>query len=193
MIIAFEGPDKAGKSTSADTLSSIGESVYNLEEDGYDYLQKALEGTTTVETVDRVSWITHMVYRLALPHFVWYNHTEGYPVFAMPDTHLVFKTHDVTFSYLNKVPADVLYTSQESKDINKFYRIYAGQLMRMNEMLDFSLFKSITLVEVKNDGERYSQAVTSVSSKKFSAQGKNTIHIDSDLRLLKLLQEIDQA
>lgn len=190
MIIAFEGPDKVGKSTTADTLSSIGESVYNLTEAEYRDIQ-GIEGT--VETVDRVSWITHMVYRLALPHFEWDSHTEGYPVFSMPDTHLVFKTHDVTFSYLDKVPADVLYTSQESKDINKFYHIYAGQLMRMNEMLNFSLFKSISLVEVKNNGERYSQAVSMVSSRDFSAQGKNTAHIDSDLRLLKLLQEIDQA
>ena len=149
MFIAFEGPDKTGKSTSALEVAHSEDGVfYNARKE----LHANLQGQYTSEpelpvTYDRIDWLTHMVYRLAMPTREW-NDARVRTVFAMPDTHLVFKLHSA--EYIRSIK-DELYSRGDLVPVNFAYELMADYLRLMNQAQDFKLFKSISVVEVSND------------------------------------------
>ena len=147
MLIAFEGPDKTGKSTSANRLDSLAHAQYNLTKAVYN---DAVSGDHnlpgTVQAFDRIDWLTHMVYRLAMPGHDW-NDDRPRTVFAAPDMHLVFKLHR---RELAGQIDDELYQTGALTTVNDMYRDVAEGLMQINEKRDFALFKTITVVEVQN-------------------------------------------
>jgi hypothetical protein len=160
MFIAFEGPDKTGKSTSALELDGAHQPTYNITkaqhaenvafragEERLDYLIPT--------TYDRIDWLTHMVYRLAMPQHEW-NDERVRTVFTMPETHLVFKVHHpVTVDLIE----DELYDGEARlAPVNEMYTWQAEYLMQMNRFQHFNLFKSISVVEVS----------ASVTGKEFS-------------------------
>lgn len=159
MFIAFEGPDNVGKSTSAARLDMSGQaSAYNITKALHAEHVKEAEPDSVV-CYDRIDWFTHMVYRLALPDRDW-NDDRPRTVFAMPDTHLVVKLHH---------PQLADFTADEVVDtpiglVNPTYFYFADFFTGLNEERDFALFKSITLIEVVNTKEDYSQRVASFSS-----------------------------
>lgn len=143
MLIVFEGPDKAGKSTWAQELSSSGETLYNLKKGHYGRLNHA----DSVVAVDRVAWLTHSVYRLALPEYEW-NDREVRTVFAMPDAHLVFMVPDDPLLDTK----DELYTKQQSCRVQEAYRDWCWMLFRLNNLQDGALFRTISLLEIRAGG-----------------------------------------
>lgn len=143
MLIVFEGPDKAGKSTWAKQLDSNGKPIYNLWKGEYNRLKHK----DRVVTVDRVAWLTHSVYRLALPEYEW-NDREVRTVFAMPDAHLVFLVPDDPL--LNT--KDELYTKQQSYRVQEAYREWCWMLFRLNNLQNGALFRTISLVEIRAGG-----------------------------------------
>lgn len=149
MFIAFEGPDNVGKSTSATKLAHDGVAVYNATKPahhGYQLLGFA-ESELPV-TYDRIDWFSHMVYRLALPDREW-NDERPRTVFAMPDTHLVVFTHH---PQLAEFTADEVVDTPIGK-VNPMYYYFGDYFLRLNQQTDFSLFKSVTLIEVVNDAK----------------------------------------
>jgi hypothetical protein len=151
MFIAFEGPDNVGKSTSAKELDSYDEPSYNITKGVHDRYRELME-PSLVHTYDRIDWFSHMVYRLALPDREW-NDERVRTVFAMPDTHLVIKLHSTE-------TAD--FTADEVVDtpivqVNPVYWLFADSLIRLNAFKDYALFKSISIMEVVNTPEGYSQ------------------------------------
>lgn len=160
MFIAFEGPDKTGKSTSALELDGARQPVYNITKEKH--LENVLhrKGESIADymiptSYDRIDWMTHLVYRLAMPHREW-NDPRVRTVFAMPETHLVFKVHHAMSVDLIE---DELYEGRaQLAPVNEMYLQTAWFLMRMNSLQGFSLFKSISVVEVFNaPGQEFSQ------------------------------------
>lgn len=148
MIIAFEGPDKTGKSTSANQLSHNGNGLYNMTKETHSIVQEDLENEKElVQAFDRIDWLTHMVYRLAMPDREW-NDARVRTVFAAPDTHLVFKIHEQ--GQASQID-DELYKRGDLTAVNDVYRHVAGSLMMLNENRDFSLFRTVTVMEVFHD------------------------------------------
>ena len=149
MFIAFEGPDNVGKSTTAATLAHDEVAVYNVTKQRHD-LTKALfdYSEDLVWTYDRIDWFTHMVYRLALPDREWSDERVR-TVFAMPDTHLVVFTHH---PQLADFKADEVVDTPISK-VNPMYYYFGDYFLKLNKQLDFSLFKSVSMIEVVNDPE----------------------------------------
>lgn len=163
MLIAFEGPDNVGKSTSAATLTSFDSHIYNATKKNYAQAQQAIGGDhDLVQTFDRIDWLTHMVYRLALPDREW-NDDRVRTVFAMPDTHLVFKLHKpelADFEADEKVSTPIGL-------VNPMYFYTAQWLMGVNRAKDYSLFKSISILEIANTGEAYSERLVAFDSAAF--------------------------
>lgn len=143
MLIVFEGPDKAGKSTWAQQLDSNGSPRYNLKKGQYNTLKHA----ASVVAVDRLAWLTHSVYRLALPGYEW-NDRAVRTVFAMPDAHLVFMVP--SDPHLNT--KDELYSKEQSARVQEAYREWCWMLFRLNSLQNGGLFRTISLVEVRAGG-----------------------------------------
>jgi hypothetical protein len=154
VFIAFEGPDNAGKSTSAAHLTSFESPVYNATKENHRRAQTAMgnEAATLVQAFDRIDWLTHMVYRLALPDREW-NDDRVRTVFAMPDTHLVFKIHRPDLAHFT---ADEVVDTPISK-VNPMYYHVGTFLATLNDRLDYTLFRTVSFVEVANEGESYQQ------------------------------------
>jgi hypothetical protein len=190
VFIAFEGPDKTGKTSSAVNLSNDGSHNYNVDKAMHTFMQKDIEGQPElVVTYDRIDWFTHMVYRLALPEHEW-NDPRVRTVFAMPDTHLVIKVHD------RKLAAsidDELYSSGTLETVNDMYLTQADAWVAINVARGFSLFKSISLVEVINHPRSgvFRQSLLAFSSPSFSNRElAGSVHDDKSL--LELLRYEDQ-
>lgn len=144
MLIAFEGPDKAGKSTTAKELTYSNLPTYNMTYDNYKRIRKSLQHEDTItHCFDRIDWFTHMVYRLALPGYEW-NDERPRTVFAAGDVHLVFKLHKPgTISV-----KDNLYEENQLAKVNDMYYQWAEYMIDLNEYVDFSLFKTISIMQV---------------------------------------------
>ncbi|QFG04715.1 thymidylate kinase [Microbacterium phage ChickenKing] len=189
MFIAFEGPDKAGKTTSATNLAHDGVAIYNATKEMHAAMQEQmlLEPELPV-TYDRIDWLTHMVYRLAMPTREW-NDERVRTVFAMPDTHLVFKLH----LEAGKV-SDELYEVGDLNPVNAAYAQTAMWLAMLNGTQGFSLFRSISVVTVQHDQETgaYSQRLAELAAPVFPWLDGNERTVDSDESLLEMLRGIDQ-
>ena len=99
-----------------------------------------------------------MVYRLAMPNHEW-NDDRPRTVFAMPDTHLVVKLHAPETVHAIK---DELYDAGSPLvAVNEMYFYQTNFLIEMNKRTNYSLFRSISLVEV------YSNFVTKEFSQRW--------------------------
>lgn len=187
MLIAFEGPDKAGKSTSAYNLSSS-LPIYNATKENYTETLQEMQGESgVVQCFDRIDWLTHMAYRLALPGHEW-NDPRVRTVFAMPDTHLVFKLHE---RRLAGGIADELYEIGTLATVNDLYCHLARFIMDLNEQRDWALFKTVTILEVRNEGDEFSSRLVYFSSPVFKCIEVAKITVHDDQTLLELLQYED--
>ncbi|AVJ51035.1 thymidylate kinase [Microbacterium phage Pikmin] len=187
MFIAFEGPDKTGKSTSANSLAASGVAIYNARKDTHELMQKEHEAAPELPiTYDRIDWLTHMVYRLAMPTHEW-NDARVRTVFAMPDTHLVFKLHDERL--VEKID-DELYDTGKLVPVNRGYMRVIDYLTSLNLDSNYSLFKTISIVKVSNDprGGSFSQRLVSFDSPVFPFGTVAQKLVDSDEKLLELLR-----
>lgn len=160
MFIAFEGPDNVGKSTSAAKLATTGTALYNATRVMHGDMQvdqHLYSGPDHVVTYDRIDWFSHMVYRLGLPDKDW-NDDRPRTVFAMPDTHLVVKTHHPdTANFTVDFDDESAATDTRTRGIetnvgavNPMYYYFAQFLMGLNEARGYALFKSVSIVEVVN-------------------------------------------
>jgi hypothetical protein len=188
MFIAFEGPDNVGKSTTAQELSTDHHPFYNVTKSIHDFqtqLAKAEDVPDSVVTYDRIDWFSHMVYRLSLPDRDW-NDDRPRTVFAMPDTHLVIKLHHPDLS--NFMADEVV--STPIAEVNPMYGYFTGFLMDMNIVRNFALFKTISLVEVRNDpiSGSYSQHLREFSSPVMGLESVSTRLVDTNEKLLELLR-----
>ena len=148
MLIAFEGPDNTGKSTSANNLTYNGEAIYNATKSNYKRAQWDLQDEPyLVQCFDRIDWFSHLVYRLSLPGFDW-NDDRNRTVFAMPDTHLVIKLHRPDLAQLI---SDELYSTGTLAKINPVYCDFAEFFMNLNRSQEYQLFKTVSIIEVSND------------------------------------------
>lgn len=187
MLIVFEGPDKVGKSTWAKQLDSSGAPKYNLKKGEYPRLKHA----ESVVAVDRLAWLTHSVYRLALPEYEW-NDRAVRTVFAMPDAHLVFMVPNDP--HLNM--RDELYTSQQSTRIQEAYREWCWMLFRLNNLQEGKLFRSISLVEIEAGGisgrvyNHFALNSAGLSSTEQNCTGFN-LGVTSPTTLLNILKEFE--
>ena len=189
MLIAFEGPDKVGKSTSADNVSHNGERIYNMTKANYLATRGDLaQERGLVQGFDRIDWLTHMAYRLALPEYDWHDDRVR-TVFAAPDVHLVFKLHDP--KNLWRV-SDELYSDDQLPRVNAFYTQLADHLVALNETLDYSLFKTITILKVINTHNTYNLELKLFSSPVNGDSALSSL-VEDDSTLLSLLRYEDQT
>lgn len=188
MLIAFEGPDKTGKSTSAAAMSHDGVAVYNMNVYNYAEAKAELERQPDlIKTFDRIDWLTHMVYRLALPAYEW-NDERPRTVFAAPDTHLVFKLHPI-----HKVNAsDELYNDTQFVAVNRAYHEWADWFIYLNRELGHMLYKSITVMRVLHtpDGG-YEQSVRLCSTPTTTYTREKLEHIKTNADLEEFLRTVD--
>lgn len=190
MLIAFEGPDNTGKSTSAKNLTSFDENLYNATKASHAHATVAMGGDAgLIQTFDRIDWLTHMVYRLALPDRDWADERPR-TVFAMPDTHLVFKIHHPQY-------ADFLADEVVSTPIalvNPMYYYFADFFMHLNRQREYSLFKSVTILEVINDqaSGNYSFTLAAHDSPGLDWGSQYEKLVNSDETLLDFLHYVDQ-
>lgn len=181
MMIAFEGPDKTGKSTSAKELCYSGVPTYNMNVDNYKRVRESLQGEATItHCFDRIDWLTHLVYRLALPGYEW-NDERPRTVFAAPDTHLVFKLHKDA-----SLPTDELYRGGQLAKVNSMYYSWIRWLTELNEDLNYSLYKTISLMEV-DLSNGFSQHMVFCSSPNKVYRKNELGHIATNHDLLKFL------
>src|SRR5690606_31560468 len=73
-------------------------------------------------------------------------------VFAAPDVHLVFKLHNP--SNLLSI-GDELYEGDQLPRVNAFYRQLADHLVTLNETFNYTLWKTVTLLEVTRTPDSY--------------------------------------
>lgn len=186
MLIAFEGPDNVGKSHSAIEISAF-PPIYNATKENYSAAQLLVSAQKgTVQCFDRIDWLTHMAYRLALPDHEW-NDPRVRTVFAMPDTHLVFKLH-----HLSTVPASDAeegYAEGVPMNVNDMYTHLSHMIMQLNEVRNYSLFKTVTIMEVSKDdltGE-FHQRVKEFSSPLYPWGAIETRLVKDNTTLLELL------
>jgi len=192
MLIAFEGPDNVGKSTSAMNLTHDGRSIYNATIANYHEARQDLidsQETDLVVCFDRIDWFSHMVYRLALPGREW-NDVRPRTVFAMPDTHLVVKLHHPD---LANFTADEIVDTPIAQ-VNPMYRDQAEFLAAINKSRGYNLFKTVSIIEVLHDQQTgsYSQHLVMFDSPVFQWGAAAARMVDSDERLLELLQYDEQ-
>lgn len=189
MFIAFEGPDNVGKSTSAKTLAYPGQSFYQATKEMHRVNTEVIHAEKDlVVTYDRIDWLSHMVYRLALPDRDWKDDRPR-TVFAMPETHLVFKLHAAD---LADFTADEV-VDTPIKGVNEMYYYQADFLMGLNTLREYSLYKSVTIVEVRNDqatGE-YSQRVAGFSAPGVWPSREHLASVNDDTSLLELLRSVE--
>jgi hypothetical protein len=150
MFIAFEGPDKTGKSTSATNLAHDHIALYNATKNMHARQQEevSLYPDYIPITYDRIDWLSHMVYRLAMPDREWYDDRPR-TVFAMPDTHLVVKIHAA--ETVRGIKDELYDAGSPLAAVNDMYYYQTLFLIEMNKRTDYSLFRTISLVEVHSD------------------------------------------
>lgn len=192
MIIAFEGPDNTGKSTSATNIGHlVGEQAYNMTKENHAKVADLLSREKgLVHAFDRIDWLTHMAYRLALPDHEW-NDARVRTVFAAPDTHLVFKLHSLGSA---ENMQDELYANGKLTSVNDMYHHLAQMISGLNEVRGFSLFKTVTIMEVLNtpaDGT-FQQRVVDFSSPVNPWGSVAQKLVKDDETLLELLHYEDQ-
>lgn len=152
MLIAFEGPDNVGKSTSASALTSFDSHIYNATKSNYRRAITALGGDRSLtQTFDRIDWFTHMVYRLAYPERDW-NDDRPRTVFAMPDTHFVLKMHSALTVSLIEDLGDGIEKGKLAA-ANEMYYYQFDFLTQLNRYKGYSLFKTMSIMEVTSDPE----------------------------------------
>lgn len=146
MFIALEGADNVGK-TSMVNLTSSSCTAHSVTKETHLSFTESADSHVPV-MYDRIDWMTHMIYRLAMPHHEW-NDPRVRTVFSMPNTHLIVKIHDSEECMRNLT--DELYDISVS-DVNNAYDLFVNRfLIPFNNFMDFELFKSITVVKVHND------------------------------------------
>lgn len=190
MFIAFEGPDNVGKSTSAANLAHDTIAVYNATKANHAIQQDLLRlEPGLVVTYDRIDWFSHMVYRLALPDHEW-NDERPRTVFAMPDTHLVVKIHHPQLAELIQ---DELYATGKVAQVNPVYYYFADFFMALNRERNYSLFKTISIVEVLNNPTQgtFTQRLIAFDSPIVDWTEAESWEVDSDEKLLALLHHED--
>jgi len=191
MFIAFEGPDNTGKSTSAANLSHDKVARYNATKDMHDSMQKDIANEQDlVVAYDRIDWFSHMVYRLALPGHEW-NDARPRTVFSMPDTHLVVKIHHPALAGLI---SDELYTTGALAEVNPVYQSFAEFFMNLNRSRGYSMFKTVSIMEIANDptdGSFY-QRLVSFDSPVFQYGSVAERMVTNDETLLDLLRYEEQ-
>lgn len=184
MLIAFEGPDKAGKSTAAEELSYSGLSTYNMTVDSYKrHLDILKDEPTITHCYDRIDWFTHMVYRLALPGYEW-NDERPRTVFTAPELNLVFKLHKPGTLAVK----DELYEDDQLAKVNEMYYSMLSWLSDLNAELGFSLFKTVSLMEV-DTSNGYSQQMYFCHSPNKLYLPEEVEHITTNEALHKFLQQ----
>ncbi|QZD98634.1 thymidylate kinase [Microbacterium phage Jemerald] len=193
MLIAFEGPDEVGKSTSAKALTSFDSPIYNATKTNHRLAQQAIGGAhDLVQTFDRIDWLSHMVYRLALPAHEW-NDDRPRTVFAMPDTHLVLKMHRP--GSIIEAADEPGYSPDKVAAANEMYYYQIDFLMNLNRVKDYSLFKTVSIIEVTNDQKNgtFSQHLVAFDSPTNGWSRDVLLHrlVDSDLSLLDFLRGED--
>lgn len=185
MLIAFEGPDKTGKSTSAAALDPETHS-YNLTKKLYE--DALFSPSSAVHTFDRIDWLTHLVYRLALPKFEW-NDERPRTVFTAPDLHLVIKLHSTdTVAHID----DELYKRGTLKTVNEMYGYFANFLMGLNRTRDYALFRTISIMQVTNDRGEFSQKLVDFDSPTFTFGTVASRLVKTDADLVNLLRYDEQ-
>lgn len=189
MFIAFEGPDKTGKSTSAANLAASGTAIYNARKDVHALMQADhKEAPELPITYDRIDWLTHMVYRLSMPTREW-NDERVRTVFGMPDTHLVIKMHRRA-----NLITDELYNQGDLVRTNDAYYYVSGMLAQINHEQEYNLFKTISVVEVDHDQETgaFSQKLVVFDAPGFPWGTSYEKLVHDDETLLDLLRYADQ-
>lgn len=185
MIIAFEGPDNVGKTHSAGTLDHTGTARYNMTKGSYEgslLLHQKEKGL--VSAFDRIDWLTHTVYRLALPTHEW-NDPRVRTVFAAPEAHLVFKLH-----HPDSVPAsdeEEGYADGVPMSVNDMYGHVSHMIMQLNEVRNYSLFKTVTIMEVDTRGGQFKQRIVDFSSPLYPWGTSHSKIVKDDESLLELL------
>lgn len=177
MLVAFEGPTNVGKTFAADKLSG-GQSIRGADRAMYKSAQELVKKHPgTVMCFDEVAWFSYLTRSLAWPAGHDYPIS---PVFAMPDTHLVFKL------YKHGLAPE----GSALEALNQVYTNTAHSLMALNESREYTLFKSVTIMEVSTsplDGGRQ-QEVMEFSSPLHPWWGTTqTRLVHDDLSLLDLL------
>lgn len=184
MIVAFEGPDKTGKTTSA---MQSGDYMRDAVKNHYDTEVLTQSHTKGVVTAyDRIDWLTHMVYRLALPEYEW-DDKRIRTVFAAPEMHLVFKLHLPGYEI-----GDELYNLEQSRRVNDMYIRTAVNLIQTNRDTDFSLFKTISIVYVK-PASGYKLLLAGFSSPVTELNHEESIAVNTNEKLLELLLKEEAA
>ncbi|QFP95373.1 thymidylate kinase [Microbacterium phage YuuY] len=197
MLIAFEGPDETGKTTSANNLAWSAGAIYNANVDNYAQAKADVaEFPDAVITFDRIDWLTHLVYRLALPTTEW-NDARERTVFAMPDTHLVLKTHRLTGDGVLAARVEAVGEGYQPGDLDTVTQTYfhwTDWLAGMNQMRGFNLFKTVSVMEVYNDPEtnEFEQNLVVFSAPGFPWGSAYEKLVKDDETLLELLQYADQ-
>jgi hypothetical protein len=193
MLIAFEGPDEVGKSTSAAILSYDSEPIYNATKANHaEIAAKLADETTLVQTFDRIDWLTHMVYRLAMPERDW-GDDRPRTVFAMPDTHLVLKMHHPQRAADIEAHGEG-YGKGRLVEVNEMYFYQIDFLTALNRRKNYALFKSVSIIEVWNDQTAgvFEQRMASHDSAPFGHhESVGTQLVDSDDKLLEFLRYVD--
>lgn len=194
MLIAFEGPDNVGKSTSANALHHSGTAPYNMTKESYEVARNVDRSEVGLVTAfDRVDWLTHMAYRLALPDHEW-NDARIRTVFAMPEAHLVFKLHNPKTVPLKD--SEEGYGDGKPSQVNDMYMHLASSLMMINEVRNYSLFKTVTVMEVVHntdpDHAGFYQRVLDFSSPVYPWGSTEANLVIDDQSLLELLQNESQ-
>jgi hypothetical protein len=199
MFIAFEGPDNVGKSTSAQALDCAGQPDYQVTKAMHEKNIAEWNGDASSDpmphTYDRISWLSHMVYRLALPGREWHDEAVR-TVFAMPDTHLVFKLHRPDTADFNETRPDSrtgLVIETSIARVNPVYWWAADALMRLNQFQDYDLFKSVSIIEVVNTSEGYSQQLVSHDNPSWEGYGADILArmVTTDSDLMHFLHDVD--
>jgi hypothetical protein len=191
MLIAFEGPDNVGKSTSAKKLCHDNDPIYNLKKIQYDDMVNmgAAGEEDLVFTYDRIDWFSHMVYRLAMPDRDW-NDDRPRTVFAAPNLHLVIKLHHPEIVRFVKDPLYEL--GSPLTRANAMYRDMGFYFSALNVSRSFELFKSVSIVEVMNDprNDEFDQRLLSFSSAAVEAPPRYTKRV-TDEELVELLRRAE--
>jgi len=193
MFIAFEGPDEVGKSSSAKALDAAGQPDYNATKTMHAENVAAFQGERLMpHTYDRIDWLTHMVYRLALPDRDW-NDDRPRTVFAMPDTHLVLKMHHPERAAQIEAHGEG-YEPGRLANVNALYFHQIDFLTRLNRTNGYNLFKSVSIIEVWNDQTAgvFEQRMIACDSPafEFGSIGERLVHDDETL--LDFLQYVEQ-
>lgn len=193
MLIAFEGPDNVGKSTSAANLDHSGFARYNMTVANYAdaKAEGGPEEPDLVRAFDRIDWMTHMLYRLGMPAHEW-NDSRVRTVFAAPDTHLVFKLHRQDMA--DKISDELYETGSALAEVNRLYSWYAEWLMGVNALGGYKLFRTISIMEVVHDqtDKTFSQRLLMFDSPAFEWGTVAERLVHDDASLLELLHYEEQ-